>query len=89
MLNCNLMILNLCNSAVGGSTNECSDVYSGSQAFSEKESQSLRTFILSNKQNMIAYLTYHSYGQMWLYPWGYTSAFPQDWRELVSVTSYV
>ncbi|XP_048760855.1 carboxypeptidase B-like [Ostrea edulis] len=70
------------NPSVGGSTNECSDVYSGSQAFSEKESQSLRTFILSNKQNMIAYLTYHSYGQMWLYPWGYTSAFPQDWREL-------
>ena len=71
-------------SAVGGSTNVCSDVYSGSQPFSEKESQAVETFILNNRQNMMAYLTYHSYGQMWLYPWGYTSALPADWQDLVS-----
>nr|XP_022345038.1 carboxypeptidase B-like [Crassostrea virginica] len=70
------------NPAVGGSTNVCSDVYSGSQPFSEKESQAVETFILNNRQNMMAYLTYHSYGQMWLYPWGYTSALPADWQDL-------
>lgn len=70
--------------AVGGSTNVCSDVYSGSQAFSEKESQAVETFIMNNRQNMMAYLTYHSYGQMWLYPWGFTSSLPSDWQELVS-----
>lgn len=73
--------------AVGGSTNVCSDVYSGSQAFSEKESQAVETFIMANRQNMMAYLTYHSYGQMWLYPWGYTSSLPADWQELVSSQS--
>lgn len=62
----------------------CSDVYSGSQAFSEKESQAVETFIMNNRQNMMAYLTYHSYGQMWLYPWGFTSSLPSDWQELVS-----
>lgn len=72
------------NPAVGGSTNVCSDVYSGSQAFSEKESQAVETFIMANRQNMMAYLTYHSYGQMWLYPWGYTSSLPADWQELDS-----
>lgn len=65
----------------------CSDVYSGSQAFSEKESQAVETFIMANRQNMMAYLTYHSYGQMWLYPWGYTSSLPADWQELVSSQS--
>lgn len=65
----------------------CSDVYSGSQAFSEKESQAVETFIMNNRQNMMAYLTYHSYGQMWLYPWGYTSSLPADWQELVSSQS--
>ncbi|XP_062619223.1 carboxypeptidase B-like, partial [Saccostrea cucullata] len=70
------------NPAIGGSTNVCSDVYSGSQAFSEKESQAVSTFITDNKQNMLAYLTYHAYGQMWLYPWGFTSALPPDWQDL-------
>ncbi|XP_061185489.1 carboxypeptidase B-like [Saccostrea echinata] len=70
------------NPSVGGSTNVCSDVYSGATAFSEKESTALETFLLNNNQNMVAYLTYHSYGQMWLYPWGYTSALPSDWQDL-------
>lgn len=42
---------------------------------------------MNNRQNMMAYLTYHSYGQMWLYPWGYTSSLPADWQELVSSQS--
>lgn len=42
---------------------------------------------MDNRQNMMAYLTYHSYGQMWLYPWGYTSSLPADWQELVSSQS--
>ncbi|XP_062567754.1 carboxypeptidase B-like [Saccostrea cucullata] len=70
------------NPNVGGSTNVCSDVYSGTNAFSEKESTAVQTFLLNNNQNMVAYLTYHSYGQMWLYPWGYTSALPDDWQDL-------
>jgi hypothetical protein len=73
-------------SAIGGSTNVCSDVYSGREAFSELESKAVENFILNNNQNMAAYLTYHSYGNMWLYPWGYTSALPSDWQELVTCT---
>uniref|UniRef100_A0A0P4VSV2 Peptidase M14 domain-containing protein n=1 Tax=Scylla olivacea TaxID=85551 RepID=A0A0P4VSV2_SCYOL len=28
------------------------------------------------------YLTFHSYSQLWMYPWGYTSALPDDWKDL-------
>nr|XP_034309003.1 carboxypeptidase B-like isoform X1 [Crassostrea gigas] len=69
------------------STNSCSDVYAGPFAFSEEESFALKMFILNNKDNITAYLTYHSYGQMWLYPWGYTSALPTDWQELDSAAT--
>ncbi|XP_048753048.1 carboxypeptidase B-like isoform X2 [Ostrea edulis] len=72
------------NPAIGGSTNVCSDVYSGKSAFSEAESRAVESFILNNNKDMIAYLTYHSYGEMWLYPWGYTSALPVDWQDLDS-----
>ena len=28
------------------------------------------------------YLTFHSYGQYWLIPWGYDVAFPSDYEDL-------
>ncbi|KAJ8303417.1 hypothetical protein KUTeg_019813, partial [Tegillarca granosa] len=71
---------------IGGSTNPCSDVFSGSTFLSEAESSSLKTYLQgfdnTEQSSMIAYLTIHSYGQMWLYPWGYTSALPTDWPDL-------
>jgi len=54
----------------GTSTNPCSDVFAGARAFSEPETAALRNFVLS-KRNIKMYLTFHSYGQMILYPWGY------------------
>ncbi|KAK3085719.1 hypothetical protein FSP39_007772 [Pinctada imbricata] len=64
--------------STGGSTNPCSTVFSGTGAFSEPESQALRDIIEQHKENTIAYITVHSYGQYWLYPWGYTSDLPDD-----------
>ena len=69
--------------AIGGSTSPCSDIFAGVGAFSEAESQAVRNFLMSGI-NFASYLTVHSYGQMWLYPWGYTSALPSDWQLLVS-----
>jgi hypothetical protein len=31
----------------------------------------------------IAYLNLHSYGQLWLWPWGYTTKLPSDVQDLV------
>lgn len=72
-----------CFSAVGGSTNPCLDIYSGSHAGSEPETVNIVNFLKAKGSEFDAYLTIHSYGQMWLYPWGYTSAVPADYLDLV------
>ena len=54
----------------GSSPSEGSETYRGPAAFSEPESQIIRDFVKS--KNFIISLSYHSYGKLWLYPWGYT-----------------
>ncbi|KAL3859594.1 hypothetical protein ACJMK2_009808 [Sinanodonta woodiana] len=77
----------------GGSTNPCNTVYSGTGGLSEPESASLAKFIHSlkgvdNGGPVQAYLTIHSYGQYWLYPWGYTTAYPVDRLDLEVMAKY-
>ncbi|KAF2889623.1 hypothetical protein ILUMI_16549 [Ignelater luminosus] len=67
---------------IGASTDECSDTYMGKSAFSEVESQAVRDCIWKYKDNIKLYLTFHSYGRYLLCPWGFTSAFPDDYDEL-------
>ncbi|XP_013148300.1 PREDICTED: carboxypeptidase B-like [Papilio polytes] len=69
----------------GSSGNPCSDIYRGSSAFSEPESKALSDFIKSSSANFTAYITYHSYGQYLLYPWGYDNAVPPDYKDLDEV----
>ena len=57
----------------GSSSNTCSEEYRGERAFSEPESRAVRDFITSRKSSMVMYLSFHSWGQMVLYPWGYDS----------------
>lgn len=52
----------------GASTNPCSDAYAGSHAFSEPEAAALAEFIKSFT-NIRLYLSFHSYGQMLLFPY--------------------
>ncbi|XP_068617982.1 carboxypeptidase B-like isoform X1 [Battus philenor] len=66
----------------GSSGNPCSEIYRGSSAFSEPETKALSDFIKSSATNFTAYLTYHSYGQYLLYPWGYDNVVPPDYKEL-------
>ncbi|XP_072945062.1 carboxypeptidase B-like isoform X1 [Epargyreus clarus] len=66
----------------GASSNPCSDIFRGSRAFSEPESRAVSEFISSSAAKFSAYLTYHSYGQYLLYPWGYDNALPPDHRDL-------
>lgn len=66
----------------GASDEECSEIYAGSVAFSEPETVALSEFVLTNADSIKLYLTFHSYGNYLLYPWGYTSALPDDWETL-------
>lgn len=66
----------------GASTNPCSETYQGKSANSEVEVKSIVDF-LTDHANIKAYISIHSYSQLLLYPYGYTSEAPLDKKELV------
>jgi len=55
----------------GSSGDTFSEIYRGPSPFSEPETQAVRTFL--EHQSPQALISYHSYSQLVLYPWGYTS----------------
>lgn len=59
----------------GSSPNSYSDVYRGKSPFSEPETQAIRD--LFAKRNFQAVISFHSYSQVILYPWGYTELAPE------------
>ncbi|CAH1779379.1 unnamed protein product [Owenia fusiformis] len=66
----------------------CSDVYPGTQAFSEPETRALRDWALSIP-NKILFLNIHCFTQLWLVPYGYhpSTPYPEDYDELVRVAN--
>ncbi|XP_031621116.1 carboxypeptidase B-like [Contarinia nasturtii] len=62
----------------GVSHDSCSEIYAGSGPFSEPESTAVADFFANNTENFEAFLTFHSYGQWILYPWGYDNGIPTD-----------
>jgi len=57
----------------GASTDSCSQTYRGPEAFSEVEARNVRDYVLSLNGAVKYYQTLHSYSQLVLIPWGYTS----------------
>ncbi|MFX1252943.1 MAG: M14 family zinc carboxypeptidase [Promethearchaeota archaeon] len=57
---------------LGSSGDTDSEIYRGSSPFSEPETQAIRDFILD--RDFVASISYHSYGDLILYPWGYTNS---------------
>ncbi|PKL75108.1 MAG: hypothetical protein CVV27_17075 [Candidatus Melainabacteria bacterium HGW-Melainabacteria-1] len=55
----------------GASTSPSSDTYRGEAAFSEPETQAIRDFI-GSKKNLKIMMSYHSFSNLILWPWGYT-----------------
>lgn len=53
----------------GSSDNPSSETYHGPNAFSEPETQALKNFI-TQRTNINFILTYHSFSELVLYPWG-------------------
>jgi len=50
----------------------CSDIYPGERPFSEPETHNLATYMYSIRSRIKAYVDFHSYGQLWMSPWGFT-----------------
>jgi hypothetical protein len=78
----------------GSSSDPQSELYHGSAAFSEPETQRLRDFVLSRRiggvQQIRTNLDFHSYGEQFLYPYGFTfddlaPGLSQDQRDTFAV----
>jgi hypothetical protein len=54
---------------IGSSPSSSSDLYRGTGPFSEPETQAIRDFV--NAHEFVMWFSYHSYGELLLYPWGY------------------
>jgi murein tripeptide amidase MpaA len=69
----------------GASRQPCAETFAGATAFSEPETKALQDFMTTSAADFKAYVTFHSYGQYILYPWGYDRTVPPDHKELDKV----
>jgi carboxypeptidase T len=67
----------------GSSGDPASDTYRGTAPFSEPETQALRDLVATH--DFIASISYHSYSQLILYPWGYTTKAPLHEEQLINM----
>ncbi|XP_018573035.1 zinc carboxypeptidase-like [Anoplophora glabripennis] len=58
----------------GASALPCAETYRGPRAFSEPSTRSLSEFISSIGHRLVAYISFHSFSQMLLIPYGHTRA---------------
>ncbi|XP_073976862.1 carboxypeptidase B-like isoform X2 [Rhodnius prolixus] len=71
----------------GTSIDPCDETFIGTGPFSEPETRALRDYALKLR-NVKLYLTLHSYGKYFLYPWGFGEELPRDWKDLDRLARY-
>ncbi|XP_063286159.1 carboxypeptidase O-like [Pelobates fuscus] len=71
--------------ARGSSTNCSIDSFCGTAPASEPETKAVVDFIEKKKADIISYLTIHSYGQLILTSYGYTTELPRNYNEMIKV----
>ncbi|KAJ3321725.1 hypothetical protein HDV06_003874 [Boothiomyces sp. JEL0866] len=55
----------------GASNDPCADDFYGPSAASSKEVQAITAY-LKSLNNVVSYIDFHSYSQLFMYPWGYS-----------------
>ncbi|XP_028648075.1 carboxypeptidase B [Erpetoichthys calabaricus] len=70
---------------VGASKQPCSETYCGSRVESEIEVKAVADFIRKNRSIIKAYLTIHSYSQLLLFPYSYTTDLAAHHSELLDI----
>jgi len=67
----------------GVSFDPCSEIYCGSAAFDQPESANIRDFVTTLDPLPVLGHTFHSYSQLWLWPYGYDyGAYPENYKEV-------
>ena len=69
----------------GSSADPCAQTYRGPKAWSEIETQNVRNYILKRKGEWIFYNSIHSYSQLIILPWSYTTSRPSNFNVLNEV----
>lgn len=72
-------------SAGGASSFPCAETYAGSEAFSEPETKSMANYIKSISNEIFAYISFHSYSQLLMFPYGHTKSHLDNYDEEVCV----
>ncbi|KAI7821038.1 hypothetical protein BC939DRAFT_398878 [Gamsiella multidivaricata] len=62
----------------GSSSDACADDYMGPSAFSSPEATNIGTY-LKNLPNVVSYIDFHSYSQLWMTPYGFTGTPPDNY----------
>lgn len=70
---------------IGASSDPCSATYAGPYANSEPEAVAQSKFILSRNGTWDLFITLHTYGQLWMAPYGYTKTRPENYDSLAKV----
>ncbi|XP_011690610.1 PREDICTED: zinc carboxypeptidase-like [Wasmannia auropunctata] len=72
----------------GGSSNSpCSDIYAGDAPFSEIETKSMSQYIRSISDKFYAYISFHSYSQYLMFPYGHTKDHLENYQDLYAIAS--
>merc|ERR1719328_15165 len=67
----------------GVSSNPCTEIYPGTEPFSEVEMRNIRDFVQTLEPVPVLSQCFHSYSQLWLWPFGYDyGAYPENREEL-------
>jgi len=67
----------------GVSHNRCMETYCGPEAFSEVEMRNIRDFVTTLDPVPVLGHCFHSYSQLWLWPYGYAyNAYPENRAEI-------
>ena len=71
----------------GASARPCSDTFRGPTAFSEGETFAAKEFLEEKKNEIAMYVSFHSFGQFILTPWGNDrgNPYPRDYFDLYNV----
>lgn len=70
----------------GASSNPCSETFAGEVPWSEPETKALSDYLTTIKDKFSVYLSFHSYGQWLLSPYGHTAdEFPENYEDLLQI----
>lgn len=69
----------------GSSTNPCSDIHAGPEAFSEIEVKSYAEYLTSIKSKINTFIGFHAFSQLILFPYGHTSNQAKNAADLLKI----